>query len=126
MPGQNDDHKPCVLFQETVADELETAYRSEVWNPDMRHVQQQKQGWSAARVELTTLASKVTLPAEPRWRSNAEQAGVHSDRLFCKVARQCFPLCQDSTSVPVTGWRGRLQGQGTLFVAASPTLRSGR
>ena len=63
----------CALLQETVADELETAYRSEVWNPDMRHMQQQKQGWSAARVELTTLASKVTLP-EPRWQLTVEQA----------------------------------------------------
>ena len=76
--------RPCVLLQETVADELETAYRSEVWNPDMRHVQQQKQGWSAARVELTTLASKVTLP-EPCWQSTVEQASTRAhDHLHVK------------------------------------------
>ena len=65
-----------------------------MWNPDMRHMQQQKQGWSAARVELTTLASKVTLP-EPRRQSTVEQAS-RSARWSpsCKVAGHCVLLCQ--------------------------------
>lgn len=57
-----------------------------MWNPDMRHVQQQKQGWSAARVELTTLASKVTLP-KPCWQPTVEQASRSAQRSpSCKVA----------------------------------------
>ena len=46
-------------MQETVADELEEAYRSHVWDPSLRHVQKQKQGLTAARVELTSLFTKV-------------------------------------------------------------------
>ena len=46
-------------MQETVADELEEAYRSHVWDPSLRHVQKQKQGVTAARVELTSLFTKV-------------------------------------------------------------------
>ena len=52
------------LLQETVADELEEAYRGHVWDPSLRHVQKQKQGVTAARVELTSLFTKAspTLP----------------------------------------------------------------
>ena len=46
-------------MQETVADELEEAYRSHVWDPSLRHIQKQKQGMTAARVELTSLFTKV-------------------------------------------------------------------
>lgn len=57
---------PCMclsqkaLMQETVADELEEAYRSHVWDPNLRHVQKQKQGVTAARVELTSLFTKAS------------------------------------------------------------------
>ena len=47
-------------MQETVADELEEAYRSHVWDPSLRHVQKQKLGVTAARVELTSLFTKVS------------------------------------------------------------------
>ena len=55
---------PWTLLQETVADELEEAYRGHVWDPSLRHVQKQKQGVTAARVELTSLFTKAspTLP----------------------------------------------------------------
>lgn len=48
-----------LFMQETVAEELEESYRSHVWDPSLRHVQKQKQGVTAARVELTTLFTKV-------------------------------------------------------------------
>lgn len=51
------------VMQETVADELEEAYRSHIWDPSLRHVQKQKQGVTAARVELTSLFTKVSLIA---------------------------------------------------------------
>lgn len=40
--------------QETVADELETAYKGRIWAPELRHVKAQKQGIKAARVEIQT------------------------------------------------------------------------
>lgn len=49
------------VLQETVADELEEAYRSRIWDPSLRHIQKQKQGVTAARVELTSLFTKVVL-----------------------------------------------------------------
>ena len=49
------------MQQETVADELEEAYRNHIWDPSLRHVQKQKQGVTAARVELTSLFTKVIL-----------------------------------------------------------------
>lgn len=48
-------------LQETVADELEEAYRSHIWDPSLRHVKKQKQGVTAARVELTSLFTKARL-----------------------------------------------------------------
>ena len=42
-----------------LADELENAYRSEIWNPAYRHTQEQKQGIVAARTELFSSSSKV-------------------------------------------------------------------
>ena len=42
-----------------VADELENAYRSEVWNPAYSHLREQKQGIRAARVELSSSSVKV-------------------------------------------------------------------
>lgn len=45
-------------LKETVADELEEAFRSHIWDPNLRHVQKQKQGVTAARVELTSLFTK--------------------------------------------------------------------
>ncbi|KAL0042774.1 hypothetical protein WJX79_010528 [Trebouxia sp. C0005] len=45
-------------LKETVADELEEAYRSHIWDPSLRHVKKQKQGVTAARVELTSLFTK--------------------------------------------------------------------
>ena len=53
--------KLCLVVQETVADELEEAYRSHIWNPAQRHVKEHKSGVTAARVELTTLHHKVRL-----------------------------------------------------------------
>ncbi len=43
-----------------MADELEEAYRSHIWDPSLRHVKKQKQGVTAARVELTSLFTKVS------------------------------------------------------------------
>ena len=48
-----------LVVQETVADELEEAYRNHIWNPALRHVKEHKPGFAAARVELTTLHTKV-------------------------------------------------------------------
>ena len=86
-----------------------------MWNPDMRHMQQQKQGWSAARVELTTLASKVTLP-EPRWQLTVEQAsGSARWSPSCKVAgHHAIAFC--FARVSVTGWMGWVQVQCILCV----------
>ena len=44
--------------QETTADELEEAYRGEVWNPARGHTEEQKQGITAARVELRTMSQE--------------------------------------------------------------------
>ena len=41
-------------MQETVADELETAYKGRIWAPELRHVKARKQGIKAARVEIQT------------------------------------------------------------------------
>ncbi|KAK9852138.1 hypothetical protein WJX84_007417 [Apatococcus fuscideae] len=43
-----------IPLKETVADELETAYKGRVWAPELRHVKSQKQGIKAARVEIQT------------------------------------------------------------------------
>ena len=48
----------CVHAQETTADELEEAYRGEVWNPARGHTEEQKQGITAARVELRTMTQE--------------------------------------------------------------------
>ena len=52
----------CIFAQETTADELEEAYRGEVWNPARGHTEEQKQGITAARLELRTMTQecKVT------------------------------------------------------------------
>ena len=50
-------HDSCRGAQ--VADELENAYRSEVWNPAYSHLRDQKQGIRAARVELTSSSVKA-------------------------------------------------------------------
>lgn len=50
-----------LFMQETVADELEEHYKSNVWDPSLRHVQKQKQGVTAARLEFTSLTIKVWL-----------------------------------------------------------------
>ena len=46
-----------------MADELEEAYRGEMWNPARGHTEEQKQGITAARLELRTMTQecKVTL-----------------------------------------------------------------
>lgn len=56
-------HINCVTsyvetLQETVADELEEGYRGEIWNPARGHAQPQKQGVTAARIELRTLVNE--------------------------------------------------------------------
>lgn len=50
-------------MQETVADELETAYKGRIWAPELRHVKSQRQGIKAARVEIQTFTgdAKVRL-----------------------------------------------------------------
>ena len=56
-------------MQETVADELETAYKGRVWAPELRHIKSQRQGIKAARVEIQTFTgdAKVRLtPANQR------------------------------------------------------------
>ena len=52
--------KRKLLLQEATADELEEAYRSEVWNPNKGRVVSQK-GLTiqAARVELQTLRNEA-------------------------------------------------------------------
>lgn len=57
-----------MLSQETVADELEEAYRNHIWNPAQRHVKEHKSGVTAARVELTTLHTKVDLFSRDTYR----------------------------------------------------------
>ncbi|KAK9808811.1 hypothetical protein WJX72_004107 [[Myrmecia] bisecta] len=47
-----------VPVKESLADELEEAYRSQIWNPELRHVKVHKQGLVAARVDLTTLTQE--------------------------------------------------------------------
>ena len=49
----------CCCMHGTVADELEEAFRSHIWDPSLRHVRKQKQGINAARVELTSLFTTV-------------------------------------------------------------------
>ncbi len=61
-------------MQETVADELEEAYRSHIWDPSLRHVKKQKQGVTAARVELTSLFTKV----HPLLNSACSKKAVHA------------------------------------------------
>jgi hypothetical protein len=50
--------------QETVADELEEGYRGEIWNPARGHAAPQKQGLSAARMELRTLVNECKARAQ--------------------------------------------------------------
>ena len=59
LSAETADATTSMWTQETVADELEEAYRSHIWDPSLRHVQKQKQGFTAARVELTSLVTKV-------------------------------------------------------------------
>ncbi|CAL5218604.1 g301 [Coccomyxa viridis] len=47
-----------VPLKETTADELEEAYRGEVWNPARGHTKEQKQGITAARLELRTMTQE--------------------------------------------------------------------
>ena len=55
----------CVL-QETTADELEEAYKGEIWNPARGHTEQQKQGITAARLELRTLTHEAKACLSPQ------------------------------------------------------------
>ena len=62
MMANKQDMKPshpalCDL-QETTADELEEAYRGEIWNPARGHIEEQKQGITAARVDLRTMTQE--------------------------------------------------------------------
>jgi len=64
-----------------VADELENAYRSEVWNPALSHLREQKQGIRAARVELSSSSVKVrTCPLRAvhcmLWLSNVRRRHI--------------------------------------------------
>lgn len=44
--------------QEDTADELEEAYRGEIWNPAKGHTKEHKQGITAARVDLRTMTNE--------------------------------------------------------------------
>ena len=56
-----------LLPQEATADELEEAYRSEVWNPGKGRVQLQKSAAvQAARVELHTFTNEAKVPPPPQ------------------------------------------------------------
>ena len=46
-------------LQESTGEELEAAYRSEVWAPQRGRVQRQPQGLLAARVDLLTFAAEA-------------------------------------------------------------------
>ena len=61
----NNQYMICVL-QETTADELEEAYRGEIWNPARGHTEQQKQGITAARLELRTLTHEAKACLSPQ------------------------------------------------------------
>jgi len=75
-------------LQETVADELEEAYRSHIWDPSLRHVKKQKQGVTAARVELTSLFTKV----HPLLKSACSKKAVHAPGI-CTTAAGLLVAC---------------------------------
>ena len=75
-------------MQETVADELEEAFRSHIWDPNLRHVQKQKQGVTAARVELTSLFTKV----HPLLQSACSRKAVHAPGI-CTTAAGLLVAC---------------------------------
>ena len=54
----------CAL-QESTADELEEAYRGQIWDPSRGHTEQQKQGITAARLELRTLTHEAKACSRP-------------------------------------------------------------
>lgn len=77
-------------MQETVADELEEAYRSHVWDPSLRHVQKQKQGVTAARVELTSFFTKASQTLSLLHRLYAAALHYSCD---CQCWLHCLVLC---------------------------------
>lgn len=73
-----------VPLAETVADELETAFRRGVWRPELRHLAQQKQGFIAARINLATPAIKGTYALFV----SAEEAYLCVDDTYTWVSRK--------------------------------------
>lgn len=73
-----------VPLSETVGDELETAFRREVWRPEMRHLAEQKQGIIAARINLATSAVKGTYALF----CSAEEAYLCVDDAYSWVTRK--------------------------------------
>ncbi|KAL3144354.1 hypothetical protein ABBQ32_004110 [Trebouxia sp. C0010 RCD-2024] len=70
-------------LKETVADELEEAYRSHVWDPSLRHVQKQKQGVTAARGQYALFVSsdEAYLCTDTTFGSWFSRKGVPGQRL---------------------------------------------
>ena len=110
------------LIWPQIADELENAYRSEVWNPMYSHMREQKQGIRAARVELSSSSGKVGGLArrphccnvlKPDWcldigpdtdggfvAGNRVSGLDHGNGCVCRVCTRCLRASSRSTSAP--------------------------
>ena len=59
LPARQGSEDLRAVAQEATADELEEAYRSEIWNPSRGRIQAHKLGFQAARVDLRTLTNEA-------------------------------------------------------------------
>lgn len=130
-----------------IADELENAYRSEVWNPGYSHLREQKQGVKAARVELSSSSGKVKpahrrlvkpamtrlmpqvlpctpAPAQTRLCSRMPQIAVVW--AACRACTRCLQASSRSTSAPTRrtpGSAGAAAVSNRTFSAARAPVR---
>lgn len=79
--------------QETTAEELESAFRSEVWHPFKGRLLQHG-GLRAARVDLNSLTNEAKVPVSPNWSLGALDMTVGPFR--SRIPRALDPAASDS------------------------------
>lgn len=79
-----------------MADELEEGYRGEIWNPARGHVQRQRQGIEAARLELRSLINETKVHVLTLLRLECDQLSWEKSlslQTETNIVREISPIC---------------------------------